>query len=269
MNLNTNDAHRLLAARIDDCLRQADRGELVCGNFLTPSEVSCAEIILRSRRATDRAFFFGGYEGAERRRIIVLPSYLDDMDGEPYEKATLYFADELGNCIRAVKIKGSGYRVLTHRDYLGSVLSLGIERSSVGDIVVQSDFEAVLFCTDKILGFLLSSLDKIASDKVSAEEYTLPEDFAVPKNVAVIRDTVASKRFDCVIGALTDLSREKAQNLINSGMCEIGHLPEIRVDRQIKENDIISVRGYGKFRIVSFDGETKRHRLRLSAEKYI
>ena len=88
------------------------------------------------------------------------------------------------------------------------------------------------------------------------------------KTVAV-NDTVASPRFDCVVGALTNLSREKAQSLINSGLCEVDHLPEIRVDRQIEAGAIISVRGYGKFTVNSFDGETKRGRIRMSAEKYI
>lgn len=269
MNFNTGDAQRLLEARIDDHLRQADRGELVCGNFLTPSEKAYADIVLRSRRAADRVFFFGGYSAAERCRICVLPSYLSDMEGEPCEKATLYCADELERCVVAVKIKGSGYRTLSHRDYLGSVLSLGIERSSVGDIVALSEHEAIVFCTEKMRDYLLSSLERVAADKVSVEDFSVPEDFSVEKKTQAISDTVASPRFDCVVGALTNLAREKAQNLISSGMCEIDHLPEIRVDRQIEAGATISVRGYGKFRVRSFDGETRRGRIRMSAEKFI
>ena len=269
MSYNANDAQKLLEARIDDGLRQSERGELVCGNFLTPAEKAYAEIIVRTKRACDRVFFFGGYVEAERKRIFFMPSYLSELDGDIEEKARLYCADEFSSAICALKIKGSGYRNLSHRDYLGSILSLGIERREIGDIVVTGECAAIVFCTDKIRDYLVTSLDKIATDKVKVEIYELPDDFKVARNTVRISDTVASPRFDCVVGALTNLSREKAQNLINSGLCEVDHLPELRVDRQIDAGVVISVRGYGKFSVVSFDGETRRGRIRMSAEKYV
>lgn len=269
MNYNTNDAQKLLEARIDDGLRQSERGELVCGNFLTPAEKAYAEIVVRSKRSSDRVFFFGGYSEAERTRIFFLPSYLSDLDGGAEEKARIYCADDFSVAICALKIKGSGYRALSHRDYLGSILSLGIERREIGDIVVVDECESIVFCTDRIRDYLLTSLDKIATDKVKVELFDLPDDFKVEKNTVRINDTVASPRFDCVVGALLNLSREKAQNLINSGLCEVDHLPELRVDRQIEAGAIISVRGHGKFSVVSFDGETRRGRIRMSAEKYV
>ena len=269
MNLNFDDAQRLLYARIDDWLRQSERGGLVCGNFLTPAEIAIAKIILQTRRVQDRAFFFGGYSGAERRRIIFIPAFLADFDGDAEEKARIYCADELSSCVCSIIIKGSGFRRLSHRDYLGSMLSLGIERSSIGDIAIIDDSEAIVFCTDKIRDYLLVSLERIASDKVSVNEYILPDGFSIEKKTVPISDTVASKRLDCIVGALTNLSREKSQNLINSGMCEVDYLPELRVDRQIDEGAVISVRGYGKFFIKAFDGETKRGRIRLSAAKYV
>ena len=269
MSYISDDAQKLLAARIDDHLRQAERGELECGNFLTPAEAAEAKIILRERRAADRVFFFGGYKDAERRRMIFIPSYLADLDGDAEEKAGLYCADELALAVCSLMIKGSGFRNLSHRDYLGSLLALGIERREIGDIVVLDEHEAIVFCTDKIRDYLLTSLERIATDRVTVSKYSIPEDFAVEKKTVKITDTVASPRFDCVIGALLNLSREKAQNLINSGLCEVDHLPEIRVDRQIEAGAVISARGYGKFSVISFDGETRRGRIRMSAEKYV
>ena len=269
MSYISDGAQKLLAARIDDYLRQSERGELVCGNFLTPAEIAEANLVLRERRAIDRAFFFGGYAGAERRRVIFIPRYLSELDGDAEEKAQMYCADELADAVCILRIKGSGFRNLTHRDYLGSVLSLGIERREIGDIVVLGEHEAIIFCTDKICDYLLTSLERIATDKVNVSECVLPDNFAVEKKTVKISDTIASPRFDCIVGALLNLSREKAQNLINAGLCEIDHLPEIRVDRQIDAGAIISVRGYGKFSVVSFDGETKRGRIRMSAEKYV
>jgi RNA-binding protein YlmH len=214
-------------------------------------------------------FTFGGYDGAERQMLFVLPSFLSDMDGEPEEKAKMYCGEEFERAVKAIKIRGSGYRELSHRDYLGSLLSLGIERFSLGDIVVQDEYSAVVFCTEKIFDYLVGSVDKIASDKVTVTEFIPDEGFSVKREFAPIRDTVASNRLDCVVGALTNLSREKAQTLIRSGLCEVNYIIEQRVDVEVKENSIVTLRGYGKYQVVSFDGETKRGRLRLIAQKYV
>lgn len=269
MEFNMNDAQKLLASRASDYLRQADRGELVCGNFLTPQEAAYTLSVMREARAAERVFLFGGYAEAERKRIFVLPSFLSEFEGSGEERAKLYFPEEFSNAVKSIKITGSGFRNLTHRDYLGSILSLGIERPAVGDIVVLDDRSAVVFCTEKICTYLMSGIERIASDKVSVCEFVPDSDFAAKREYQPIRDTVASTRLDCVVGALTNLSREKAQTLIRSGLCELNYLPEQRVDVQVKTPCVITLRGYGKYNVLEFDGETKRGRLRLVAQKYV
>ena len=269
MKFNMTEAHMLLAARIDDLLKASDRGEPVCGNFLTPGEAAFSVAYLKEQRMDDRALLLGGYADAERRRLVALPPYLADIDGEAEENLKIYFPEEYSNAVRALKISGSGYRKLSHRDYMGSLLALGIERSALGDIVVLGDFEAVVFCTDKIHSFLLSGIDRIATDKVNCRDFIPDETFAPEREYMPIRDTVASNRLDCVVGALTDLSREKAQSTIRSGLCEVDYLPEERCDVSLHTPCIVTVRGYGKFRVLSFDGETKKGRLRLVAQKYV
>lgn len=269
MKLNITDAQKLLASRIEDLLRKADRGELVCGNFLTPSEAAFASVYMKELGASNRFFLFGGYNEAERKRIFVLPSFLSDIDGDAEEKTRAYFPDEMSGLIRAVRIQGSGYRTLSHRDYLGSLLALGIERSSLGDIAILSDYSAVLFCTDKIFDFLLASIDRVASDKVTVSEHESISELEVRREYLPISDTVASNRLDCIVGALTNLSREKAQIAIKSGLCEVNYLPEDRCDLALSIPSTVSVRGYGKYDVLSFDGETKRGRLRMVARKYV
>lgn len=269
MRFDLTDAHKLLASRISDSLDRADRGELVCGNFLTPGEAAISREFLREMSAEKKAFFYGGYPDAERVRMFIVPAYLSDMDGDARELAFTYFPDDMACSVKAIKIEGSGYRKLSHRDYLGSLLALGIERSSIGDIAVLDDFSAVLFCTDKIFGYLMSDIDRIASDKVKCSEFFADEGFSPPKEFLPISDTVASNRLDCVVGALTNLSREKSQIAIRQGLCEVNYLPEDRCDFSIPTPCTVSVRGYGKFKVLSFDGETKRGRLRLVAQKYV
>ena len=269
MQPNINDAQKLLASRIEDHLRLSGRGELVCGNFLTPGEAAFALKTARELRAVERVLLFGGYADAERRRLIVLPSFVSDLDGEAEEKARIYFPEEMADAVKAIRIKGSGYRELSHRDYLGSILALGIERCSIGDIVVTDEYSAVVFCTQKIFDYLMGGIERIANDKVTVEEFIPDEGFGQRREYLEIRDTVASDRLDCVVGALTNLAREKAQNLIRSGLCEVDYLPEERVDACVKTPCVVTLRGFGKYNVLRFDGETKRGRLRLIAQKYV
>jgi RNA-binding protein YlmH len=268
-NVNLTDAHKLLVSRIEDYLRASERGELACGCFLTPGEAAFAADAIKELKASDRVFFFGGYRDAERKRIFAIPSYLSDFDGSAEEKAQGFFSDKLHIAVKALKLQGSGYRELNHRDYLGSLLALGIERDSIGDIVVTDRFSAVVFCTDKIFDFLLREIDRIASDKVTVSEFNVPDDFCPKREFVTVTDTIASNRLDCVVGALTNLSREKSQSLVRSGLCEVNYLPEQRCDTELKLPCVVTLRGYGKFNVISFDGETKRGRLRLIAQKYV
>ena len=269
MKLNITDAQKLLASRAEDYLSMADRGKLVCGNFLTPSEAAFVAVCMKELGARGRFFLFGGHKEAERKRLFVLPSFLSDVDGEAEEKARDYFPDDLASSVRAVRIQGSGYRTLSHRDYLGSLLALGIERTSLGDVAVLDDHSAVVFCTDKIFDFLLTSIDRVASDKVTVSEYANISELEVKREYLPISDTVASNRLDCIVGALTNLSREKAQTAIKSGLCEVNYLPEDRCDLALSIPSTVSVRGYGKYDLLSFDGETKKGRLRMVARKYV
>ena len=269
MKLNITDAQRLLASRIEDYLKKADRGELVCGNFLTPSDAAFVGAYMKEIGMTNRFFLFGGYNEAERKRIFILPSFLSDIEGEAEEKARAYLPDEMSGLIRAVRIQGSGYRALSHRDYLGSLLALGIERSSVGDVAIIDEYSAVVLCTDKIFDFLIASIDRVASDKVTVSECESVSELEIKREYMPISDTVASNRLDCIVGALTNLSREKAQTAIKSGLCEVNYLPEDRCDVPLSIPSTVSVRGYGKYDVLSFDGETKKGRLRMVARKYV
>lgn len=264
-----NEAYGLLAARIDDLVDTADRGILAFSSFLTPGEAAYCKSTAVARRLGDRVFLFGGYDGAERCRLYIIPDYLSDVDGSAEERARLYLADALESSVKAVHISGSGYRALTHRDYLGSLMSLGIERHSIGDIVTTGEYVAVVFGSEVICNFIVESLERVASDKVSAKHFDVPSGFEAQRKRIPISDTVASDRLDCVVGALAGISREKAQLAVRSGACEVDHIPEERCDRRIEPPCVISIRGFGKFDVSSFDGTTKKGRLRLTAEKYV
>ncbi len=264
-----NEAQRLLASRAEDYLALSERGLLAASPFLTPAEAAYTLGVMRVLRAADRTFLFGGYGDAERKRLFVLPSYLADFDGDAESRGREYCCEELADAVRAIRIEGSGYRQLSHRDFLGSLLALGIERDTLGDLVVEEGRIATVFCTGKIFPFLLQGIERVGADKVTVKEFTPDESFAVKRDFLPITDTVASNRLDCVVGALTNLSREKAQTAVRSGLCEVDYRLEQRVDFELKTPSVITIRGFGKYELLSFDGETKRGRLRLSARKYV
>ena len=129
--------------------------------------------------------------------------------------------------------------------------------------------EAVIFCTEKLCDFFCSELVKIAREKAVTTPIELSAIAPPQRRVAAINDTVASARLDCVVGALCSLSREKARVAVVSGLVELEFECEERPDRAVSAPCMLSVRGYGRFRVLSLSDKTKKGRYRLSAEKFL
>ena len=259
----TEDIARLWA-RLDDLRRAANRGELGVSEFFTPKELHYAEAYLGKSKAS--FLTFGGYADAERRKIYVLPDYMDgvsDVSGlEDYGH---------DNSVGAVSVRTAGYKKLSHRDYLGSVLGLGLERSVIGDILVYGDdgASAVIFCNKALVPFLAQQLVWVAREKVRCTALELSQVEIPERRFADVNDTVASPRTDCIVGALCSLSREKAREAVVSGLVEVDFEPEERPDRALSAPCLVSVRGYGRFRILSVEDKTKKGRYRLVAQKFL
>lgn len=264
------DAWELWLSRLNDAIDRCRRGSVATLSYLTPGERKRLEGELGRMGMRDAAYFWGGYEGAERTCLFLLPDYLVAMrEGLSDGELPALLGEELTERVSAVKIRGSGYRTLTHRDYLGSALGLGLERDAIGDIAVQSECEAVLFTSARILRFLCETLEKVANDTVRCEPYTVDGAFTDGRRYRPISDTVASARLDCVVAALTNLSRENAKNLVQSGLVELEYEVETRTDVTVVPPATLSARGYGRFVVRAFDGETKKGRLRLRADQLI
>ena len=242
--------------------------------FLTPRERREAERCLTSLGRLGSAFFFGGYPDAERVCLFLLPDYLLDALGcspmdAPCEEVLSLLAEEAEEGVCALRVRGSGFQTLRHKDYLGSLLALGIERDSFGDIALQSDHEAILFCTRPMRTFLLAHLERVGKDAVRCSPYTLEEGFTDGRQYRPIHGTVASARLDCVVAALCNLSREKAQMAVRSGIVELDYEAVEDCSATVDAPAVISVRGYGKFAVHAFDGTTRKGRIRLVAGKYV
>lgn len=267
-----DDQIRLLLARVEELCDRAAHGRFCCTNFLTPREQRHATELLRRMGEYRRARLHGGYAAAERACLLFFPDYVVDA----YDEATfaacpidelLAFAGE-DDPVAAIAVRAGGYRTLTHRDYLGSLLSLGLEREVIGDIALDGN-DATVLCLSHIRPFLLSSVERIGGDAVRVKEVTLDADFDGGRKLMPLSDTVASPRLDCVVAALANLSRETAQSTVRDGLVEVDYECEQRPDYMLSTPCTVSVRGVGKFIVRDLSVPTRKGRLRLIADKYM
>ena len=270
---------RLLLSRLDDLVRKSGRGEAAVSSYLTPREAKYARIHLSSRLHAGTAVLWGGYPEAERVRVVILPDYTEGLvdpaalASDPAAALADGGLDDLAETVRGavcpILVKGSGFRELSHRDYLGSILGLGLERDAIGDILIPDSHSAILLTDTRVGDFLTTQMEKVATDTVRVSR--LPEGTALTgtRRLQPITDTVASERLDCVVAALCNLSREKAQMAVKSGLVELDYEAVEACDTTVEAPAIISVRGYGKFAVHAFDGTTRKGRVRLVAGKYV
>lgn len=193
---------------------------------------------------------YGGYEGAQRK-IISFSEY--PLEKEDFPVKALYF-------------KFRDKDKLSHRDFLGSLMSLGIERSFVGDIIVN-DGAAVCFIKNDIAPYVESQISKIGRVGVRiVSESECDIDFV--KDTEVLSVIASSMRLDVIVAALTGLSRDKTSKLIISGKVFVNYAETKNVSHFLKINDILTIRGSGKFVIKDQLGQTKKGRLKINIEHY-
>ncbi len=270
-------------ARISELQRESEYAVTV-SDFLTPGEkiIVYQDLVARIGSGISRCFFWGGCRGAERCAAVFLPEWYclseapchampSDTDRTDAFGAFLASAPELAEeiGITALEVTGSGFRSLTHRDFMGGILSLGIDRSVVGDIVVTEEARALVFVKTKIASYICENLHKIGRDGVKVKPLALAPDFLLPRTFEDCTVTLSSLRLDGLVKAVTGKSRETAAEMVRSGLVELSYVVTENVSAEVKEGDILSVRGYGKFVVGRTEGKTKSDRLRLALKKYV
>ncbi len=239
---------KLFNSKLDDAVYLCEkRHSPYFFSFLTEEEQAYAEQHLNSVHFTNYSFF-GGSDTSERR---VLGLFYDEQTDFPVDAILFTFRKT---------------DKLTHRDFLGSLMSLGIERETVGDILV-GDGRAVVFVKSEIKEYIMSQISKVGKVGVTlsdADGSALPQGRGVEEK----EYTVSSMRLDNIVSAVSGLSREKAKNLILSGSVSVNHLPCQKISRNTEQGDKLTIRGKGKFEISGVLGETKKHRIRISIIHY-
>lgn len=210
----------------------------------------------------DSYIAFGGYEFAERQVIGFLPDVLF------YEQATedTIQADFPICAIRIVPKHPKYAEALGHRDVLGALMNQGIERQLLGDIIVEEE-GITLFCKDSIAEFLLEQVHRIRHTEVRCTQIPLQQIHYKP-HFRMETAQVASNRLDAFIAEACHLSRQKAADLIRSERIYVNERIETRGTYSLKENDILSIRGFGKLQFLSCDGLTKKGKTKITFQWY-
>jgi RNA-binding protein YlmH len=260
--MSMQDSTAQLLARVSDLCDRARAGELTHTAFLTPGE---QKRIAPSLQHIPH-LLAGGYAAAERKRLFLLPPWMAELEGEVRADC---LADATADTLLALEVSGGGFCTLAHKDYLGAVLNLGIERDAIGDLCVLDPHRALLFCDGVIAQFLTEHLTRVAGDAVCVRPCTVPPDFDGGRKFLRVTDTVASPRADSIVAALANLSRERASALFSQGLVEIDYETADKPAKQLAPGAVIVIRGKGKFILRAVSDQTKKGRYRLEADKYL
>lgn len=243
------ESDKLIFARIKDAIRMTESKNIPSFlGFLNNLEFSICKSYLEKEKINFS--YFGGYDDAERFFVAILPEWAEEVE---YPFSCLKFSYK------------SIYE-LSHRDFLGALMSLGIERDKVGDIIVKKG-EAFVFVCKSIEKFCFENISKVGSVGVNISLFE--DKVELDRNFEIIYKTIASNRVDCVVGAICNFSREKAKEYILSGNLVVNHIICESVTKLINKDDILSIRKKGKFIICEIDEKTKKGRLKLTVKKYI
>lgn len=250
-----NGDDKLLLAKLWDKITAGMRKNIIASTgFLSPREQEMARFLFGEQEGLR---FFGGYEDAERKMLIYLPDYLD--------KDALTDTDSPIACLRCTFHQGDSP---SHRDFLGALMGEGISRDTLGDICVgqgSCDF----FVTREIAPYILQNFTGAGRTKVHLKEIAITEAEIPEPETKEIRDTLASLRLDCVISSGFRIGRSLACQYIAAGKAAVDGLPCEKPDKTVSAEAKISVRGLGKVRLTSVNGETKKGRISVTIHKYI
>lgn len=169
--------------------------------------------------------------------------------------------------IKAIKIIPYEKGILSHRDYLGSILGLGLERNVTGDIIVNNEF-AIVYCLKNVADFITENLKAVGKVSVKTEDTALSS-AAANVSFKEINAFVSSLRLDNILSAAVGESRQNAVKMLKDGCVKLNYIEESKADKRVSEKDILSVKGIGKFIFDGVSGTSKKDRLKITLRKYM
>jgi RNA-binding protein YlmH len=221
-------------------------------DFLDPRLQQIVHLIIGD--STDvHCLFFGGVDNAERKRALIYPEY-HIVDHNDFQ-VTIFEVEYPKKFV-----------TIEHREVLGSLMSLGLKREKFGDILFEGDRIQIIIATE-INSYLRLQLASIGRAKISLKEIPTNEVLKIENKWTEEAATVSSMRLDTIISALYNVSRQKSQILIEQGLVKVNFATSLKTSFECHEFDMISVRGYGRTKITSIEGKTKKEKWRIIVGK--
>ncbi len=246
---------RVLLSRVLDKYEQSQTRSMPTHTaFLSPAEQAAATDLLSAAGVHAGFVFLGGTEGTERNMLFFLPEWQEEADAE--------------EAITALFCRFHESYTLSHRDFLGSLMAMGITREKLGDIFVDGH-TATLFVADEIAQYLLDQWSSVGRAAIRVERVALDAVTPPQKNVKELHDTVSSLRLDAVVAAALSMSRANAAELIAALKVQKNYREAAKGDALVAQGDIISARGYGKFELAEIGKLTKKGRTAITIRRYI
>ena len=250
------DDDRILLNHLKDLQKRAERsGISTFSGFLSLPE---QDLFLRSVREYGFHDYHleGGAESAERRIVVF------SGDGEGFSPKPPIAVLEV------MPLQDKYAEVLSHRDVLGAMMSLGIDRSLTGDILIR-DKTACVICLTKIADFLMENLTKIRHTDVRCTHLNDPDLFKLQPKFEEIRVNIASERLDSIVAGFTGISRSHIERLFSEQRVFLNGRIVQNLSEQPKQGDILTVRGFGKAIYDGISGSSKKGRLYVTLRKYV
>lgn len=239
---------RAFVEQVLDWIRQVeDNYVLKRTDFLDPREQQIVRNLVGKQLLV---FANGGFEGAERMRLILAPDYYT-LDPEDFE----------------IEIRQVDYPTkfveLTHRQVTGTLLNAGLKRQKFGDVVLV-DGVAQFATTREAVDFIEMNVERVGKARVRITSVAPEQVLTAPKQEWVESfGVVGSLRVDAVVSEVLGLSRQKAQALIRHGDCKVNHKPLEDPSFQLEPDDLLSVRGFGRVKLLAILGSTKRENIKI------
>lgn len=249
------DEHAFVDKAWDWVRRAAEQHSVKLVDFMDPRQAFILESLVH-RHGDAVCWMSGGYDRAERKRAVVAPDYR--TPGE----------DDVAIALLEITSDDAKFGELDHGDFLGSLLGLGIKRDKLGDLhVLPGKCHCLL--AEEIAAFVHLNLRQVGRVRVMTETLPLNRLETGETELAEMSFTVASLRLDAIVGDVHRLSRAKALVPIRAGRCKVNWKPEEDPARQVKAGDVVSLQGFGRFRIIDVEGPTKSGRIRVKIGKYV
>ena len=257
MTPQTEKEDKMLLALAEDRLSECQSSCIMTHTSFLDSR-QCALVGGHVKKLGASFELFGGYDDAERRIAVFLPDYMDSgsLSGEDSPLSVLHIEVPKGS------------KPLTHRDYLGSLLALGIKREVIGDIIAGENCADVIILKE-MEDFLLTNYSRAGKAFLTCKVLPVSAISRLEPKTAEIRDTLASIRLDALCASAFRLSRGKAQEAIAAGLVSVNGMQCLKPDFSPQEGDRFSLRGSGKAVLFEIGGQSRKGRLYVVIKKFL